>query len=312
MQAFEPGLIPPRGPERTKVHSAIPVNSTSADGLFIRQSYESYAAADHATWHCLVARMKQLWNRYANERFLDGVEELRLSLDAVPHIDELNAFLSSHAGFRAAAVSRRLPTFAFLECLRSRVLPAAVTIRGSRSLDCLQESDIFHDVAGRVPMLVDRAFSEALVAFGDCAHSAGEIAGLIRDPTERRCRLTSIVKAIGRLYWFTAEFGLVLYGDRVRAYGSGLLSSAVEIEYAIDSPQVQRCELNLDWVIHQPFELDRRQPLLFIVENFDQLVDLTRTLERWMWEGRLDHVASGEPEVSLADLEGFLQACDSH
>ncbi len=311
MQAFEPALDPPRGPDRHKAHSTFALNLPSADGLFIRQIYESYSPADHATWRLLGDRMRESWNRYACDRFLEGAEALHLPSAEVPHLDEVNACLSPRSGFRASAVSGRVAPFAFLDCLRNRVLPTAVTLRSTESLDYPAESDIFHDVAGHVPMLADRVFAEALVCFGDCAHSAAEIAGLIHDPEELRCRLTSILKAIGRFYSFTVEFGLVLYGDRVRAYGSGLLSSAGEIEHAIESAQVQRCEMNMDWVIHQPFERNRYQPLLFFVENFDQLLELTRTLERWMWEGRLDHVASGEPELSSADLAGFLQACNS-
>ena len=312
MQAFEPALTPPRGPDRHKAPAASPVTSRLADGLFSRQSYESYSAADHATWHLLIGRVRECWNRYANERFLEGVEGLHLPSDELPRLSEVDAFLSPRSGFRSTAVSGNVPPFFLLGCLRNRVLPVSITIRNARSLDCLPEYDVFHDVAGRVPMLADRTFAEALVAFGDCAHSAAEIAGLIHDPAERRCRLTSILKAIGRFYWSTVEFGLVLYGDRVKAYGSGLLSSAGEIEHAIDSPRVQRCDMKLDWVIHQPFEMKRYQPLLFIVESFDQLLELARTLERWMWEGRLDRVASGEPEVSSADLDGFLEACGSH
>jgi len=133
----------------------------------------------------------------------------------------------------------------------------------------------------------------------------------MRDPVERLRRLTSIVKALARFFWFTAEYGLVRYGNRLKAYGSGLLSSAGEIERAIESPQVQRCDMRLDWVINQPLEIGRCQPLEFIVESFDQFHELTGTLERWMREGRLDHVAGGEPEVPPEELDSCLSDWDS-
>ena len=311
MQAYEPALIPPPGPDRSAAPAASPVNPHPPDGKFVRQSYESYSPADHAAWGQLFDGMRGPWNRYADERFLDCVQGLRLPQDRVPSLEAVNALLSARSGFRTTGVSGRLTPFVYFDCLRNRVLPTAVAMHSSASHSYLPEHNIFHDALGHLPMLADRTYAKAVAAIGDCMHSAAEIAGLIRDPAERRSRLTSILRAIERAFWFTVEFGLLRYGDRCKAYGSGLLSSAGEIEYAIDSPIVQRCDFNLDWVIHQPFSTGGHQPLLFIVESFDQLLDLTRTLERWMWEGRLDRVATGNPEVTPADLDGFLEACGS-
>jgi phenylalanine-4-hydroxylase len=91
-------------------------------------------------------------------------------------------------------------------------------------------------------------------------------------------------------------------------YGSGLLSSYGEIAHAIDSPEVQRYPIRLEWVINQYFEIDHYQPLLFIVDSFDHLFELVGELERWMREGKLDNVSPGEPAVSEPDLRSFLEA----
>ena len=91
-------------------------------------------------------------------------------------------------------------------------------------------------------------------------------------------------------------------------YGSGLLSSHGEIEHAIESPEVQRYPLQLEWAINQSFEIDHYQPLLFTVESFDHLFGLVGRLEQWMKEDRLNHVAPGEPSVEETDLQSFLNA----
>jgi phenylalanine-4-hydroxylase len=44
------------------------------------------------------------------------------------------------------------------------------------------------------------------------------------------------------------------------------------------------------------------------VDSFDHLFSLVDELERWMREGKLDHVSGGEPEVGEADLRSFLEA----
>jgi phenylalanine-4-hydroxylase len=272
--------------------------------LFIRQPYERYSKADHQTWATLYSRLLPRWREYANEHFLHGVEALALPPDRIPRLEEINAFLSRLTGFQAVAVSGYVPAFVFFDCLRRREFPTTVTIRPPDRLDYLPEPDIFHDVAGHVPMHTDPAFAEALVRFGDCAHTAAEIAGGDRDLG----RLGSIVRAMARFFWFTVEFGLMRSGDRWKAYGSGLLSSYGELEHAVASPEVQRYPVQLEWVVNQPFEIDRYQPLLFLTESFEHLFELTGQLERWMREGRLDNVAPGQPEIQLDDLKSFVAA----
>ena len=142
---------------------------------------------------------------------------------------------------------------------------------------------------------------------GDCAHTAAEIVAGIRDEHEQIRRVTSIFKALARFFWFTIEFGLMRgpNGHGLKVYGSGLLSSHGEIAHAIDSPEVQRYPMQLEWVINQYFEIDHYQPLLFVVDSFEHLFDLVGELERWM---RVDNVSPGEPAVSEPDLRSFLDA----
>jgi phenylalanine-4-hydroxylase len=246
------------------------------------------------------------WDRYANEHYLAGIRSLCLDSSRVPRLEDVNQFLKPLTGFQAKAVSGYIPAFLFFDCLRNRSFPTTITIRPSDTLDYLPEPDIFHDVAGHVPMHTDRAFAEALVRFGECAHTAVEIAGDIRDEARRVHRVTSIVKAMARFFWFTIEFGLMRSRQGLRVYGSGLLSSFGEIEHAIDSPEVQRHPIQLEWAINQGFEIDHYQPLLFVVDSFDHLFSLVDQLEKWMRQGKLNNVAPGEPAVNERDLESFL------
>jgi phenylalanine-4-hydroxylase len=118
------------------------------------------------------------------------------------------------------------------------------------------------------------------------------------------------VKALARFFWFTVEFGLMRGGKpgELKVYGSGLLSSYGEIAHSVESPDVQRYPIQLEWVINQYFEIDKYQPLLFVVDSFDHLFELAGELETWMKQGRLNNVAGGEPGVSEADLKSFLDA----
>ena len=275
--------------------------------LYIEQPYDLYTAENHAAWQRLYARMGPQWARYANRHFLAGIDSLRLDPERVPRLTEVNRFLSPLTGFRAKAVSGYVPSFLFFDCLRNREFPTTVTIRRSDKLDYLPEPDIFHDIAGHVPMHTDKAFAETLVRFGECAHTAAELVAGIRDEEKRVARLTSIVRAMARFFWFTVEFGLMREGRDLKVYGSGLLSSYGEIAHAIESDEVQRYPIQLEWAINQSFEINHYQPLLFVVESFDHLFSLVDQLEKWMRAGKLDHVAAGEPGINEHDLASFLR-----
>jgi phenylalanine-4-hydroxylase len=285
------------------------IEQAQRDGrLFIHQPYEQYSERNHAAWRALYARMLPRWQRYANPAFQAGIQSLCLDPGRVPRLEDVNRFLCPLTGFQAKPVSGYVPAFLFFDCLRNREFPTTSTIRDSATLDYLPEPDIFHDIAGHVPMHTDRAFAETLVRFGECAHTAADMVDSIRDHGQRTAVLTSIVRAMARFFWFTVEFGLMRSPNGLRVYGSGLLSSYGEIRHSIESPAVQRHPLQLEWIVNQGFEIDHYQPLLFIADSFDQLYDAVHQLERWVQEGRLNNVAPGEPVVNSRDLESFMDA----
>lgn len=276
--------------------------------LYITQPYELYSAENHEAWRRLYSRTQPLWERYANEYFLRGIDALRFDPNRVPRIDDVNCFLCPLTGFQAKPVSGYIPAFLFFDCLRNREFPTTITIRPADQLDYLPEPDIFHDIAGHVPMHTDSAFAQALVRFGQCAHTAVELCSGIRDEKQKLDQLMSIMKALARFFWYTVEFGLMLERGKLKAYGSGLLSSYGELRHSIESHEVQRYPLQMERAINQQFEIDHYQPILFMVESFDHLFELAGQLERWMREGKLNHVAPGEPEISERDLKSFLAA----
>lgn len=292
----------------TTAHAPFIEQARGHGETFINQPYELYSEENQETWRRLYARIRSRWRLYANRKFLQGVENLALNPDAVPRLQDVNHFLAPLTGFHAKAVSGYVPAYLFFDCLRQRAFPTTITIRDGSRLDYLPEPDIFHDIAGHVPMHTDKAFADCLVRFGEFAReSARHVQGIAAEH-ERLLRMESIIRALARFFWFTVEFGLMREGTRIKAYGSGLLSSYGEIEHAIVSPLTQRYPVQLEWLINQTFEIDHYQPLLFIVESFDHLFELVNTLEKWLKEGRLDNVAPGEPVVNERDLKSFLDA----
>jgi len=276
--------------------------------LFIRQPYELYSETNQETWRRLYARILPRWRKHANARFLEGLERLSLNPRRIPRLEDINRFLAPLTGFKARAVSGYVPSYLFFDCLRRREFPTTITIRPAENLDYLPEPDIFHDLAGHVPMHTDPVFADVLARIGEVAHGAALSVLEVPDLAERTRRMESMIKAMARFFWFTIEFGLMRAPQGgVRVYGSGLLSSRDEIVHAVGSRDVQRHPFQMEWVVNQYFEIDHFQPLLFVIDSFEHLQREVDRLERWVRRGKLSNVSPGEPEINETDLQSFLE-----
>lgn len=282
-------------------------NAREKGKMFIHQPYELYSEENQETWRKLYALLRPKWEECANEKFLEGVRALCLNPHKIPYLSDINKFLEPLTGFQAKAVSGYVPTYLFFDSLRQRQFPTTITIRDSQSLHYLPEPDIFHDIAGHVPMHTDKHFAESLVRFGSLANLAAKRHAHLTDERLKMQRIRSNIQALSRFFWFTVEFGLMKEKEDLRVYGSGLLSSATEIEHSIRSPEVQRYPFQLEWVINQSFEIDHLQPLLFVVNSFEHLFEEVERLEKWLKMGKLDHVLVGEPHVNEEELKIFLK-----
>ena len=277
-----------------------------AGQIYIHQPYELYSADNQLAWQKLYALLKPKWERFANAKFLEGIGSLCLKPDRIPTLEEVNVFLEPLTGFKAKAVSGYVPTYLFFDSLKRREFPTTITIRDSQTLRYLPEPDIFHDIAGHVPMHTDKTFAEVLVKFGSLAELAAKRHAHLKSEQERLARTKSNIQALARFFWFTIEFGLMRENERLCVYGSGLLSSADEIDHSVISSEVQRYPFQLEWVINQSFEIDHFQPLLFIVDSFEHLYVEVERLKEWLLSGKLDNVAPGDPKISDEDLNIFL------
>jgi phenylalanine-4-hydroxylase len=223
---------------------------------FITQDWNAYTPDDHEAWRLLYQRRMRELETTGSRVFLDGARAIGLRPDAVPDLARVNALLAPRTGWAAVPVRGFLPAREFFACLARRRFPTTVTVRPKDRLDYVPAPDIFHDVFGHVPLHADPVFADFLQTFGTLAEAASE---------DELTRLT-------RLFWFTVEFGLIREHGRVKVYGSGLISSAGDAANAL-SDRCDRRPFSLEAVAAQPFEIDRFQDVLFLIDTFDQLFD---------------------------------------
>ena len=230
--------------------------------LYIEQRYDGYTDENQETWRILYERQMEYLAEHASRTYLEGAKTINLRADRIPPLDEINARLKPRTGWQSRAVPGYLPPRAFFACLSRREFPTTIVIRPKESVDYLPEPDIFHDVFGHVPLHADPVFADFLQTYGKAAMHARD-----EHHTER----------LARLFWFTVEFGLINENGQLKVYGSGLISSPGESRYALNSDEVDRRPFDLATVCETAFEIDHYQPILYVLESFDQLRDAMNT-----------------------------------
>jgi phenylalanine-4-hydroxylase len=226
----------------------------------IPQGWESYTAEEHATWDTLFARQTALLPGRASDAYLRGLDALKLSEAGIPNFEELSDRLGKLTGWQVVAVPGLVPDEVFFDHMANRRFVAGNFIRRPDQLDYLQEPDVFHDVFGHVPMLADPVFADYLEAYGKGGQRAMEHDAL---------------KYLGRLYWYTVEFGLIAEPAGLRIYGSGIVSSFAESKFALDDPSPNRLAFDLARVMRTEYRIDDFQQNYFVIPNFDELLRLT-------------------------------------
>ncbi len=242
--------------------ASIPADQIDIDAMKITQRYEKYTPDDHLVWGELFGKRMEQLTGFGSRVFLDGSRAINLVPDRVPVLKDVNARLRALTGWSSHGVPGYLPAKSFFAFLAQRQFPTTVTVRPRSMMDYLPEPDIIHDVFGHVPLHADPVFADFL-------QTSGKAALHTNDPyhTER----------LARLFWFTVEFGLIREDGKVKLYGSGLISSEGEGHNALENKEVDRRPFEMGLVCDTSFEIDHYQPILYVLESFEQLRDAMMT-----------------------------------
>jgi phenylalanine-4-hydroxylase len=241
----------------------------SAAPYLIEQKYQDYTPEQHAIWAELVGRRRPQIDAHACREYLEGYEIIGLRDDRLPNLCAITERIKARTGWSTTPVSGFLPGEAFFEMLAARMFPTTIWLRARDSLEYIPEPDIFHDVFGHVPMHAHRVFADFLQHYGAiCA----------------KAQNADILERLGRLFWYTVEFGLIRQDGQVKVYGSGVISSHKECTNVIERGCDVR-DFDLDEVLKTPVKVDELQKKLFAIESFDQIYDgLQRAEEQLMGE----------------------------
>lgn len=218
-----------------------------------------YNDEEQAIWKHVATRLEELHQKHASPFYLRAKRDLGISNERIPQLSEMNRRLKELTNFRLAPIEGLVDTRAFLSWLSWRTMLSTQYIRHHSKPEYTPEPDIVHEAIGHIPMFTNPNFADYSQFIGHGARIA----------TDQQ------IDELGRLYWYTVEFGLVEHEGDVKAYGAGLLSSYGELEHAF-STNVERRPFNLEQVINHEFTYSDMQPVLYVIPSYAELKDVTR------------------------------------
>ncbi len=218
-----------------------------------------YTEEEQSIWRFVAERLEEIQARRASPFYLNAKKDLGISNERIPQLTEMNRRLKELTGFRLAPIEGLVETRAFLSWLSYRVMLSTQYIRHHSRPDYTPEPDIVHESIGHIPMFTNPNFADYSQFIGHGARIA----------TDKQ------LEELGRLYWFTVEFGLVEHEGDIKAYGAGLLSSFGELEHAF-SDEVERRPFDLEQVINTPYDYSDMQPILYVIPSYAKLKEVTR------------------------------------
>jgi phenylalanine-4-hydroxylase len=225
----------------------------------IEQGWERYTPEEHGVWKTLFERQARLLPGRACDEFVRGMGDLPIGPDTIPDFRRLSDTLLKKTGWQVVAVPGLVPDDVFFDHLAHRRFPSGQFIRRPDQLDYLEEPDVFHDVFGHVPLLMNPAIADYIQAYGE--------GGL-------RANRLGVLPKLSRVYWYTVEFGLLQQADGLRIYGAGIASSSSESLFSLDSPSPNRIRFDVERVMRTHYRIDDFQETYFVIRDLDELLEL--------------------------------------
>ncbi len=217
-----------------------------------------YTADDHSMWKMLYNnQVKNLQNR-VNPEFLKNLEQFNLPTESIPNIADISEKLYAVNAWSVEPVAGLIGYEEYFTLLKQRKFPVAEFIRTQSEKDLSKDPDIFHEIFGHCTMLMSESYADFMAEYGKFALT---IPALDRP-------------MFARLIWFTAETGLININNKVKIYGSSILSSYKEACYCLDDNTVVQKPFDVISIFREPYRADILQKVYYVLENENQMYDL--------------------------------------
>ena len=223
-----------------------------------------YTEKEHDVWRTIWQALGPAHRKHACSEYLACLDRLDFDTNRIPQLREVTRKVEAISGFRLEPVAGLVEPRVFLESLASGVFLCTQYIRHHSTPLYTPEPDIAHEIIGHAVTLASPRFAEINRLFGEAV---------------KRTRQSDELDRLSRVYWFTIEFGVLRENGDVKAYGTGLLSSAGELE---EMHKAELRPLDLETVKNLDYDPTHYQAVLFCAESFGDLyLSLRDFLTTW-------------------------------
>lgn len=229
-----------------------------------KQIYSNYTEQDFQVWNILFKRQMQHLTPIVCAEYLEALKVVKFSANKIPDFIEVNEILKMITGWSLIVVPNISPQKEFFEYLSQKKFTATCWLRIMEQLDYLEEPDMFHDVFGHVPLLSNRAYCNFFKGISEIALN------YLDNP--------KVIELLGRIYWFTIEFGLIRERGELKIYGAGIISSPGETKHCL-SDQSIKIDFDVATIFNTDYRTDIIQEKYFVIESFDQLYNALPEIE---------------------------------
>ena len=220
------------------------------------QIYSDYTSEDFQVWKTLYNRQTELLQHSASLEYLNALDVIGFSANNIPDFNEIEKALQSLTGWSLQTVPNISEQKDFFTFLSQKKFTATCWLRKMEELDYLEEPDMFHDVFGHVPLLSNKHYTDF---FEGISHIALDY---IDNPRA--------IELLGRIYWFTIEFGLIRESGELKVYGAGIMSSYGETKNSL-SDNTEKFLFDVEHVFNSDFRTDILQERYFVIDSYEQL-----------------------------------------
>lgn len=220
-----------------------------------------YTPKEHQVWKTIWKALEPAHQRHACAEYLAALQRLSFDPDRIPQLREVNEKVRAISGFRLEPVAGLVQPRVFLENLANGVFLCTQYIRHHSTPLYTPEPDVVHEIVGHGVTLASERLAELNRLFGEAV---------------KRTTAQQALDRLSRVYWFTIEFGVLRENGSLKAYGTGLLSSAGEMEEMRDA---ELRPLDLEAASRQEYDPTHFQPVLFCAESLEAMY---RTLREYL------------------------------
>jgi phenylalanine-4-hydroxylase len=231
----------------------------------LQQQYDKYTQEDFLVWKTLFDRQIDNLKGKVSDEYLKALKTIGFTPDKIPDFAEIAEILAAHTGWSLTVVPNISPPDKFFKYLSEKKFTATTWLRKFSQLDYIEEPDMFHDVFAHVPLLVNKHYTDFFQGIADIAMK------YIDHP--------AVIELLGRMYWFTIEFGLIREENELRIYGAGIISSFGETNHCL-SDKVEVLDFDVPTMVNTAYRNDEIQNKYFAIQSYEQLYQSLSQIQR--------------------------------